>query len=246
MIVTAYGFSLSLRPNSITLDSAPEEPLALVWVALANNIGTGIPRSNQIPVNLPQDVGTVQAAIVRDGFGWTDFFDEHFQRISELTEVASIDLIAYLRVHPDKTVALDNYIAQLEEKREDALTATQSLTLLKDFHINAITGVQSDIKNAQAAVEQSYAQKNSDDIMNGIARLEELHIEEQEHRNIVIFSERFLAEYKTLISWTDKKLTVIKANTAALIQGITVSLPAGIDVNMLKDLKLFSTGTKNT
>lgn len=27
---TAYGFSLSLRPNSFSLESAPEEPLALI------------------------------------------------------------------------------------------------------------------------------------------------------------------------------------------------------------------------
>lgn len=56
VIATAYGFSLSLRPNSFSLDSAPEEPLALIGVALANNIGTDIPRSNSIPVNLAQDV----------------------------------------------------------------------------------------------------------------------------------------------------------------------------------------------
>jgi hypothetical protein len=52
-----------------------------------------------------------------------------------------------------------------------------------------------------------------------------------------------LAEYRALIAASDKKLTIIKANTTGLIQWVTVSLPAGTDINMLKDLKLFSTGT---
>lgn len=67
--VTAYGFLLSLRPASLTFDSAPEEPLALVGVALANNIGTGIPRGNSIPVDLPRDVAVVQDAIMIDRIG---------------------------------------------------------------------------------------------------------------------------------------------------------------------------------
>lgn len=56
VLLTAYGFLLSLRPTSFTLESAPEESLALVGVALANNVGTDIPRSETIPVNLPPDV----------------------------------------------------------------------------------------------------------------------------------------------------------------------------------------------
>ncbi len=54
--LTAYGFLLSLRPTSFTLESAPEESLALVGVALANNVGTDVPRAQEIPVNLPPDV----------------------------------------------------------------------------------------------------------------------------------------------------------------------------------------------
>jgi len=165
VLITAYGFSLSHRPNSFSLDSAPEEPLALVGVALANNIGTDIPRSAEIPVNLPQDVGTVQAAIMKDGFGGQDFFDEHFKRLSELKEVADIDIVAYLRVHPDRMIALEEYIQQLTDKKEEAKVAVTTLTQMKDFHNSAVTTSQADIKTAQAGVEQAYGQKNSDDIM---------------------------------------------------------------------------------
>lgn len=67
IILTAYGFSLSLQPNSFTLESAPESPLAMVGVALANNIGTAVSRANEIPVNLPADVVSVQNALIREG-----------------------------------------------------------------------------------------------------------------------------------------------------------------------------------
>jgi len=48
--------------------------------------------------------------------------------------------------------------------------------------------------------------------------LEELHIEEQEHKNVSLFAQRFILEYTTIISSSEKKLTVLKANTAALVQ----------------------------
>lgn len=239
--ITAYGFSLSLRPNTLTLNSADEEPLALVGVALANNLGTDIPRSNSIPVNLPQDVQGVQSAIMKDGFGGEDFFSEHFERINAFREVANIDVIAYLQAHPVKMPALESYIQQLTEKTEEAKTAVATLTQLNNFHINALSTSQINIKNAQSAIEKSYSEQNSADIMDGLAYIEELHIEEQEHKNISIFAKRFLLEYNAIINASEKKLTVLKANSAALTQWITVSLPAGIDIKTLKDLHLFST-----
>lgn len=120
IILTAYGFSLSLRPNSFTLESAPEESLAVVGVALANNIGTGIPRSNEIPVDLPADVSVVQNALNRDGIDDVSFFDNHFARLSEFTELLNIDVVDYLRVHVDRSTALESYISQLQEKKQDA------------------------------------------------------------------------------------------------------------------------------
>ncbi len=120
IVLTAYGFSLSLRPNSFTLDSAPEESLAVVGVALANNIGTDMPRANEIPVDLPADVSIVQNAIIRDKIDDTSFFSNHFTRISELVELLNMDVVNYLRVHVDRSTALENYILQLQEKKQEA------------------------------------------------------------------------------------------------------------------------------
>jgi hypothetical protein len=51
-----------------------------------------------------------------------------------------------------------------------------------------------------------------------LAHIEELHIEEQEHKNVSIFAKRFLLEYNAIINASEKKLTVLKANAAALTQ----------------------------
>lgn len=238
---TAYGFSLSLRPNSFSLESAPEEPLALIWVALVNNIGTNIPENSDIPVHLPQDVNPVQNALMRANTLWENFFDEHFRFLSEFSEIANLNLVEYLRLHTDKKDSLDTYIQKLDEKIEEAKLINNSLSQLHDFHNNAYTTLQTDIKNAQNTVEQAYKNQNSNDIMQWITHLEELHIEEQEHKNIVIFTQRIALEYSRLITLSEKKLVIIRANTEALAQWITVSLPIGSDVNVLKDLKLFST-----
>jgi hypothetical protein len=242
-LLTAYGFSMSLRPNSFTLDSAPEAPLAMVGVALANNIGTGIPRANEIPVNLPADVPLVQQAIVQGGISGVGFFEEHFPRISELTEILNIDVVAYLRIHPDKQNALENYINQLEEKKNESEEAMNALKQLNALHANTLPGIQSEIKNKQASIESSYNNRDGGSIMNQLADLEELHIQEQEHKNVVVFTSRIAAEYNTLITAANQKLTVLRANMAPLIQGVTVKLPQGININALKDLKIFATET---
>lgn len=153
ILLTAYGFSLSLNPNSATLDSAPEASLAMVGVALANNIGTGITRANEIPVNLPADVSVVQEALIQDGISGVGFFDEHFPRISEFTEILNIDVVSYLRIHPDKQNALENYINQLEEKTNESREALNVLNQLNTLHSNTLPGIQSEIKNTQVAIE---------------------------------------------------------------------------------------------
>ncbi len=109
-VLTLRGFLVSFTPNSRTFDSAPESPLALVGVALVNNIGTELPRANEIPVDLPADVSLVQDALLRDGRD-ISFFSEHFTRISELTEILGIDVVNYLGFHQDKTEALESYIS---------------------------------------------------------------------------------------------------------------------------------------
>jgi hypothetical protein len=244
ILLTAYGFSLSLQPNTFTLDSAPEAPLALVGVALANNIGTGIPRGNDIPVNLPADVAVIENALVQDGVSGVGFFEEHFPRISAFTEVLQIDVVSYLRLHPDKQLALENYITELEDQTTKANDALSALNQLNALHVNALPTIQSQIKNIQASIEASYNNRDGNAIVRGLTQLEELRIEEQEHKNIAIFSSRVAAEYSALITASNQKLTVLRANMAPLVQGVTVKLPQGINIDALKDLKIFATESK--
>lgn len=232
---------MSLRPTSFTLDSAPEESLALVWVALANNIGTDIPRANDIPVDLPPDVESVENAIIRDGIVGAYFFDEHFPRIAEFTEVLNINVVNYLRLHPDKLTALEFYIDELEQKMEDGQEALTSLTQLASTNANALPQVQAQITTAQNDIEVAYANRDGDVIMNRLQDLEELRIEEQDHKHATLFANRMAQEYSVLIAASVQKLTVLRANTAALVKGVTVTLPAWVDIRALQDLKIFIT-----
>ncbi|MCB9806555.1 hypothetical protein H6768_01405 [Candidatus Peribacteria bacterium] len=244
IVLTAYGFSLSLNPNSGTFDSAPEAPLAIVGVALANNIGAGTARASEIPVNLPADVSVVQNALIRDGISGSSFFDEHFLRMSELTELLNIDVVSYLHLHADKSASLEKYITQLEEKKQEANDAYLDLAQLNTLHKNAYTSLQEEIKTTQSLIENAYNNHDGDSIMQGLTQLEELHTEEQEHKNISVFATRIGTEYKTLITAAEQKLSVLRANIDPLVKGVTVKLPQGIDINALKNLQLFATETK--
>ncbi len=239
--LTAYGFSLSLRPNSFTLNSAPEEPLALVGVALGNNIGTDIPQADAVPVRLSEDTARVQEAIVQNPITGEIFFQEHFKRIGELTEILQIDIVQYLRLQPNRLSGLENYIDQLDRAKNDAKEAMNTLTQQADLHAGILPSIQEEIKNTQNSLENAYNNRDSSAIIKGLVQLEELRIEEQEHRNNTVFSRRLAREYAALIQASEQRITVLRANAAALAQGITVRLPEGVNIAALKELKLFAT-----
>ena len=241
-MLTLYGFLVSFTPNSRTFDSAPESPLAIVWVALANNIGTDAPRASEIPVNLPADVSLVQNALLQDSRDGS-FFSEHFTRISELTELLNIDVVNYLSFHQDKEEALESYIAQLEEKKAEADEAYAELGQLNTLHTNALQSTNAEIKNTQTQIETSYNERDGDSIMDYLTQLEELHIQEQEHQNISVFAIRVGKEYKALIDAAIQKISVLRANIEPLSKGVTVKLPEGINIEALRNLQLFADQT---
>lgn len=241
-MLSVYGFLVSFTPNSRTFDSAPESPLALVGVALSNNIGTDLPRMSEIPVDLPRDVSIVQDALIQDSRTGS-FFDEHFTRISELTELLDINVVNYLSLHQDKAEALEAYISQLEEKKLEAEDAYSSLGQLNTLHTNARTGARADIVNMQKQIESAYNDRDSESIMEYVTQLEELHIQEQEHNTISTFAIRVGKEYKALIDAASEKIIVLRANIEPLSKGITVNLPEGINIEALRNLQLFADQT---
>lgn len=227
------------------LNSASEETLGLVWVALANNVGTGKSRADEIPVELPADVAVVQEALQKSEAQGTDFFQIHFHALQELQEIATIDIVNYLSLHTDRAESLDAYITQLEEKVVESQTSVTSLEQQFQLNQSAITPIQADIKATQTAVEQAYNNRKSDEIISGLVRLEELRTEEQEHKVAAIFAERIAKEYTVFINASNQKLTILKANKDALIKWVKVTLPPGVDIKLLQELKIFSTETNS-
>lgn len=228
ILLTAYGFSLSLRPNSSSLESAPEAPeasLAFVGVALSNNVGTDIARANNIPVELPADVVPVQNALVKAGITHEGFFETHFTKIATLQELLAIDVVSYLKLQSDKSVALEQYIEKLQKSKEDAKEELTSLEQLLNLHKNAITPLNDQIKNKETAIQTSYKNRDGSNVTLGLIELEELQIEMQEHKNIVIFSGRLGSEYSILLAAITERITVLQANIAPLVAGVTVKLP---------------------
>jgi len=201
-------------------------------------------RASEIPVNLPADVSVVQRALLIDWVNDSSFFEDHFLRISEITELLNIDVLAYLKLHAEKGEALERYITQLENKKEETKEAYASLEQLNTFHTSAFAKKQTEIKNTQIAIESAYNQRNADDVIRGIITLEELHTEEQEHKTISVFATRIGGEYRALINAAEQKISVLRANTDPLVKGTTVNLPQGININVLKDLQLFATEIK--
>ena len=168
------------------------------------------------------------------------FFAEHFERINELHELSNINVINYLNLHPNRAATLEKYTEQLQEKIDEATAAGVALTQSAELHSSSLVSVRESIKIAQSSIETLYLQQDGPGIMETLTTLEELHISEQEHINAGIFAKKFTQEYSTLIAPASQKLTVIRANTAAIVSGVTVRLPAGAGVSELTDLNLFT------
>lgn len=216
--ITAYALSVSLGLSRVTLNSAPQESLALVAIAVANNVGTGTSRSSEIPVISPDDIATAGNAVVRDALDGEVFFSDHFQQLSAYEEVARIDIAQYLQGKTDRKEALESYIDELEKHTEKARITLQSLNGQILFHKNALKNVQTDIKNTQARIEASYKDRNSTGIMDTVAELDEFTLVQQDHKYGQIFAEQISKEYQGVLQFSENKLQVIKANIPALVQ----------------------------
>lgn len=84
--------------------------------------------------------------------------------------------------------------------------------------MNTLPGVQQEIKNTQANIEISYNNRDGNSIIRGLTQLEELRIQEQEHKNVSVFATRIALEYSALVSAAEQKIVVLRANTAPLVQ----------------------------
>jgi hypothetical protein len=93
-----------------------------------------------------------------------------------------------------------------------------SLNQLNSLHTNTIPGIQQEIRNAQASIEVSYNNRDGNSIIRGLTELEELRIQEQEHKNVSVFATRIALEYTALLSAANQKIVVLRANTAPLVQ----------------------------
>ena len=78
-----------------------------------------------------------------------------FRFLSEFSEIANLNLVEYLRLHTDKRFSRYIY-PKLDEKYEEAKLINNSLSQLHDFHNNAYTTLQTDIKTHKNTVEQAY------------------------------------------------------------------------------------------
>lgn len=192
---------------------------------------------------MPADVSTAQTAIIRDALDGEVFFSDHFRELSEYEEIARIDIPAYLDVKKDRQAALEYYIEELTNHSKRAYTTLQAINAQALSHKDALTSTQADIKNIQAKIEQSYRDRNSSAIMDNIAQLDELTLVQQDHKYGQIFGQQIASEYEKLLNFSETKLTVLKANIPALVQGITVNLPKGTNVTALEELQIFSRTT---
>lgn len=216
--ITAYAFFISFGAKNIPLNSAPEESLALVALAVSNNVGTGISRSLEIPIISPKDVATAGNAIVYDAMNREVFFVDIFQQLNEYEEVAGIDIPNYLKGKTNKLEALENYIDELVRHTEKAKETLKSLDSQTLFHTNALKNTQIAVKNTQTQVETAYKNRDSGSIMNAIADLDELVLTQQDHKYGQIFGQQISREYKTVMLFAENKLQVIQANIPALVQ----------------------------
>jgi hypothetical protein len=221
-------------------NSAPEEPLALVGVAIGNNIGTDIPRSETIPVDLPPDVVSVQNDLLRSGVLDDWFFGEHFTRIQAYEEVANIGILEYLKSHEDRAEALDRYVSILQNKTTEAQSVVANLVVFRDFHANSFTSLAETINAKQASIEAHYRNRDGESIEQGLIDLEELRITSNDHRQASIFANNFIQEYTALITASNNKLAILNSNKDPLVKGVTILLPPGATLDNLRDLHLFN------
>lgn len=238
--ITAYGFSLSWRPERIVFHSAPDVPISRVWVALANNIWIGHLNKSPKYQAMVKDARQLHDTLTKSVFSEGDFFEEHFVLFAQMRQVLWINIVTYLDESVDREVALDGYIQTLKDLGS---AGSEKITLLrqnKATHAAPLEGLKTEIQNTQSQIEMSYAARDSSAIFELIQKLWELRWIEQEHKNIVVFTSILEREYMPMLQDIEGRLVVIESNKPALTQWITVTLPEKTSLQTLKNLNIFT------
>lgn len=238
-IITAYGIWQSVRPFSF--NSAPEEPLALVGVALANNLGTWASRLQEIPVNLPAEVVPTQEALIHEEAGATNSsLASFFASIGEYEDIARLDVMEYLSQKSDREGAIETYILQLDDATLRAKWEVQNLVQQSQYYEQANKEISTTIKQIQDSLESSYANRDSQAIGDTMAQLDESWLTQNTNTYNQLFLERMVRDYTNLIQYSELKLSILKTNIPALVSGVSVNLPSDARIADLEQMKIFS------
>ncbi len=188
----------------------------------------------------PDDVAVAEDAVVRDGMDSEVFFADVFQNLTEYEEIATINIADYLKTKTNKQDALESYLDELSQQMQKAQITLQKLQAQSTFHKTALQNIQTDIKNTQTRIESAYTDRNSTAIVDGMADLDELVLQKQDHIYGQLLNQQLAREYQSVITFAQKKWDIIRANMPAFVQGITVTLPEWNTLKDLEQLQIFS------
>lgn len=185
-----------------------------------------------------------QEAAIYDALDGQVFFSHHFEQLTEYEEIAWLDILVYINSKTNKQEALYTYLDRLKYVTDQARQTLKNLLDQATMHKNALTTVQSEIKNTQQQIETAYSERNSNALMDAVAHLDELMLVQQDHKYGQVFAQQTATQYQKIIQFSEKKMQIIEANIPALSQWIQVKMPQGSTLSDLEKLQIFSRDTQ--
>lgn len=226
--------------NDLRFKKAGESFLWTSGVAISLNVWTRLKDTQDIPVNLTQEVLSI-SSIIWDKWVWRkQFISSNMVAINEYLNVLKTDINSLLDSSIDREAMLSSFIDQLEyrytntDERIQVLKAQSAeLQWTVNYSNLKINTLKTDLVSAYKNLDYDKTEENF-----------ATYIEEKEkntYANIyLVFTWRFIRSYTILNEYNKQILDALINNKDALVKNVKVVLPSTW-TSIIKELKLIET-----
>ncbi|MDD2516204.1 MAG: hypothetical protein PHF46_01150 [Candidatus Gracilibacteria bacterium] len=242
IFVYIYGFDKleASAGNDLRFKKAGESFLGTSGVAISLNVGTRLKDTQDIPVNLTQEVLSISSIIGDKGVGRKQFISSNMVAINEYLNVLKTDINSLLDSSIDREAMLSSFIDQLEYRYTNTDERIQVLKAQSAELQGTVNYSNLKINTLKTDLVSAYKNLDYDKTEENFAT----YIEEKEkntYANIyLVFTGRFIRSYTILNEYNKQILDALINNKDALVKNVKVVLPS-TGTSIIKELKLIET-----
>lgn len=223
--------------NELTYQSASEQNIANVAVAIGTGVGVRFENTNLGEVTSYTNTAKVWQNSEESKSIRQEMISKNMIIIKEYLWLVKTDTLELLENATNRRTTLNTFISQLELRFKNAATSYASLQNHKDLLIAELRNIESKTDTVKTKISASFSSNDASSTIENVDEYLELQRQYKEHFTDVVFINQFLAQYSFLNNYNKVLLDTLINNKEALINKSFVVIPDSDD-RLLKEFNL--------